>query len=73
MLNSEFLVKLILKKSGPGTYENKSTVVNRPSYIFGKDTNRNFYDVGKVPGPGTYKSGGQKVDGPKWGFAEDKR
>ena len=59
MLNSVSLVYFILKKSGPGTYENKSTVVNRPSYIFGKDTNRNFYDVGKVPGPGTYKSGNQ--------------
>ena len=53
------LVYFIFKKSGPGTYENKSTVIDRPSYIFGKDTNRNFYDVGKVPGPGTYKSGNQ--------------
>ena len=32
-----------LKVPGPGTYENKSTVIDRPTYIFGRDTNRDFY------------------------------
>ena len=43
------------KTPGPGTYEKKSTVANLPTYVFGKDTNRSFYQVNKVPGPGTYK------------------
>lgn len=44
-----------LRVPGPGTYENKSTVDNRPTYVFGRDSNRNFYQVPKTPGPGTYK------------------
>jgi len=46
-----------LKVPGPGSYENKSTVINRPSYIFGRDTNRDFYYNNKSPGPGSYKPG----------------
>lgn len=64
-----------LRVPGPGTYENKSTVENRPTYVFGRDSNRNFYQVPKTPGPGTYKQGGRpdSASGPKWGFGTNER
>ena len=67
--------KKLPKKKGPGTYENKSTVYNRPSYVFGRDSNRNFYYTPKTPGPGTYKSQCRpdSAQGPKWGFGTNER
>ncbi|KRX08110.1 hypothetical protein PPERSA_01655 [Pseudocohnilembus persalinus] len=75
----------VRKTPGPGSYENKSTVLNRPSSRIGNSKRPPLSDIDKsVPGPGTYSQqrpgsaltkyvDSRYKDGPMFGFGSETR
>ncbi|OMJ81022.1 hypothetical protein SteCoe_18583 [Stentor coeruleus] len=51
---------------GPGTYESKSTIINKPAPKIGTSQRPPLNDAIETPGPGTYQIRPTTIEGPKY-------
>jgi len=59
---------------GPGAYNSKSAVLNRPSSKFGKSVRNELYPSNpSTPGPGNYEVVRPSSAAPKFGFGTSQR